>query len=81
MGGPDLPGEGTPNIEVESAAIDQSYVFENLIQLYIYDFTKYVPMKLGPDGRYAYPPLALYWTDPERYPFIVKVDSWRVSHS
>jgi predicted acetyltransferase len=70
-----LPGEATPNIEVESAAIDQSYVFENLIQLYIYDFTKYVPMKLGPDGRYAYPPLALYWTDPERYPFIVKVDS------
>jgi hypothetical protein len=36
-GGPDLPGEATPNIEVESAAMDQSYVFENLIQLYIYD--------------------------------------------
>jgi hypothetical protein len=55
-----LPEEAIPNIEIESAAIDQSYVFENLIQLYIHDFTKYVPMKLGPDRRFAYTSLALF---------------------
>jgi hypothetical protein len=49
-----LPGEERRNIEVESATIEQSHVLENLIQLYVYDFTEYVPMTLGPDGRYEY---------------------------
>ena len=62
------------NIEVERTTIEQSHVLENLIQLYVYDFTEYVPMTLGPDGRYEYSRLPLYWTDPEQYPFIVKVD-------
>jgi hypothetical protein len=47
-----LPGEERRNIGVESATIEQSHVLENLIQLYVYDFTEYVPMTLGPDGRY-----------------------------
>jgi hypothetical protein len=46
-----LPGEERRNIEVERATIEQSQVLENLIQLYVYDFTEYVPMTLGPDGR------------------------------
>ena len=69
-----MPGEERRNIEVERATIEHRHVLENLIQLYVYDFTEYVPMSLGPDGRYEYSHLPLYWTDPERYPFIVKVD-------
>ena len=69
-----MPEEERRKIEVESARIEQSHVLENLIQLYVYDFTEYVPMILGPDGRYEYSRLPLYWTARERYPFIVKVD-------
>jgi predicted acetyltransferase len=72
--GVQMPEEERRHIEVECVTIEQSSVLENLVQLYVYDFTDYVPMSLGPDGRYEYSQLPLYWTDGERYPFIVKVD-------
>jgi predicted acetyltransferase len=31
-------------------------------------------VELGSDGRFVYPSLALYWGEPERYPFLVVVD-------
>jgi predicted acetyltransferase len=69
-----LPAEERAHIEVERVTIEHSSVLENLIQLYVYDFTDYVPMTLKTDGRYEYSHLPLYWTDRERHPFIVKVD-------
>ena len=31
-------------------------------------------MTLGSDGRFEYGSLSLYWTEPNRFPFIVRVD-------
>lgn len=62
------------NIEVECASIEQRTILENLIQLYIYDFTEYVPMTLRPDGRFEYSRLSLYWAESGRHPFIIRAD-------
>jgi predicted acetyltransferase len=31
-------------------------------------------LKLGPDGRFGYEHLRLYWTEPDRYPFLILVN-------
>lgn len=64
----------SPSIEVVPAGFEDRAVLENLMQLYIYDFTQYVEVPLRPDGRFQYSLLSLYWTQPHRYPFFIKVD-------
>lgn len=62
-------------MQVLPATIDQRSVLENLIEFYVYDFTQYVTVPLDPTGRFEYPQLPLYWTDPNRYPFIISVEA------
>lgn len=39
----------------------------NLLQLYIHDLSAiFTKVELGPDGRFGYPQLPLYWSEPER---------------
>ncbi|MFL6428301.1 MAG: GNAT family N-acetyltransferase [Acidobacteriaceae bacterium] len=64
----------SPNVQVECASIEQRIIVENLIQLYVHDFTEYVPMTLRSDGRFEYSRLPLYWTEVGRHPFIFKAD-------
>ena len=61
-------------IEVVPASTEQMSILANLLELYIYDFTELKAFKLGGDGRFGYPDLPLYWTEPDRHPFLVKVD-------
>ena len=64
----------SPQIEVVAASREQQPVLANLLQLYIYDFSELLDLNVGGDGRFVYPHLELYWTDPGRYAFLVKVD-------
>jgi predicted acetyltransferase len=61
-------------IEVTRATQEEQPVLSNLYQLYIHDFTDFVELALGNDGRFDYDPLPAYWTEPDRFPFIVWVD-------
>jgi predicted acetyltransferase len=61
-------------IEVVSATREQMPIVDNLIQLYAHDFSEFQNIELDTDGRFQYTPLPLYWTDPNRHPFLVKVD-------
>jgi len=45
-----------------------------LLELYAHDFSEFHHLELGVDGRFGYQPLPLYWTDPDRYPFLIQVD-------
>lgn len=49
-------------------------VVDNLMQLYAHDFSEFHRVELDPDGRFNYGPLQLYWSDPDRHPFLVKMD-------
>ncbi len=64
----------SPQIEVIPAAPEQEPILANLLELYAYDFTEFRSLEIGEDGRFGYPPLPLYWSEPHRHPFLVKVD-------
>lgn len=57
---------------------DEKYrsVIENLMQFYIYDFSKYVDLDVEEDGLYkAYPYLDDYWKDESyRFAYVLKSD-------
>jgi predicted acetyltransferase len=62
------------NIELVPAALEQQPIVANLLELYIHDFSEFLHLELGADGRFGYPDLPLYWSAPGRHPFLVKVD-------
>jgi predicted acetyltransferase len=62
------------NIEVIPARREQEPILANLIELYAYDFSEFHAVDLGPDGRFGYPSLPLYWTAPGRHPFLIWVE-------
>lgn len=61
-------------IEIIAASHEQEPILANLLELYIYDFSEFMDLKLDPLGRFGYPPLSLYWTEPHRFPFLIAVD-------
>ena len=60
-------------IEVTPASPDEQPILANLIQLYAHDFSEFHPVELGADGRFVYKPLPLYWLEPGRHPFLVRI--------
>ncbi len=49
-------------------------ILSNLLELYAHDFSSFVELEIGPDGRFGYEGLERYWTDADRHPFLVTVD-------
>ena len=62
------------HIEVIPAAPEQERTVANLLELYAHDFSEFHDLEIGADGRFSYPSLPLYWSEPGRYPFLVKMD-------
>ena len=62
------------NIEVTPATVDERLILRHLLELYQYDFSEFDDADLNPFGLYDYPYLDHYWTEPERSPFLVRVD-------
>jgi predicted acetyltransferase len=61
------------HIEVTPAASEQEPILANLLELYGNDFSEFQDLDLGPDGRFGYKGLPLYWSEPDRHPFLVTV--------
>jgi predicted acetyltransferase len=61
-------------IEVIPAAREQETILANLLQLYAHDFSEFHAVALGEDGRFNYRDLPLYWSEPDRHPFLVRID-------
>jgi len=47
---------------------------DNMMQLYIYDWSELRPLELGDDGRFADYPLDAHWEDDWRHPLLLRVD-------
>jgi predicted acetyltransferase len=60
-------------VEVTPASADQEPILANLLELYAHDFSEYLDLELGPDGRFGYERLSLYWKEAGRFPFLIKV--------
>ena len=62
------------HVELLRASSDQQALLANLLQLYCHDFSEFLDVEIGPDGKYPYDSLPLYWTEPHRHPFLVRVN-------
>ncbi len=60
-------------IEVIPAPAEQEPILANLLELYAHDFSEYMELELGPDGRFGYEHLPLYWKEDGRHPLLIKV--------
>jgi predicted acetyltransferase len=61
-------------VSLDVATPDDATLLANLMQLYIHDLSAVFPdVSLGPDGRFTYPKLPLYWSEPDRrFPFLIR---------
>jgi predicted acetyltransferase len=65
------------HLEVLPASPEQKPIVANLLELYAHDFSEFIDLKLGADGRFGYKPLPLYWKEAHRYPFLIRInDHW-----
>src|SRR4030042_5177454 len=62
------------NIEGSPATVVERPVLRHLMELYQYDFSEFDGAERGPIGLYDYPYLDHYWFEPERSPFLVRLD-------
>jgi predicted acetyltransferase len=64
-------------VVLDAATSADATLLSNLLELYIHDLSAAFPsVELGPDGRYGYRDLALYWSEPERrFPFLIRCDA------
>src|SRR5437870_8066717 len=62
-------------VEIIPALEEQEPILANLLELYAHDFSEFNDLELGADGRFGYKHLPLYWLEPNRHPFLVKVNS------
>src|SRR5262245_60639156 len=63
------------HIHILAAQASAKPLVANLLELYLHDFSEFVPSTIGEDGRFGYPYLAAYWQERERFPFLIKVDT------
>lgn len=49
----------TTGVELIRAGAEHQSALENLLELYIHDFSELVPIDVGDDGRYGYKSLSL----------------------
>jgi predicted acetyltransferase len=62
------------NIEVSPASVEERPVLRHLMELYQYDFSEFDGADTSALGLYDYPYLDHYWVEPERSPFLVRVN-------
>ena len=61
-------------ISLDPASRDERRTLENLLQLYVYDWSEILPLDVRDDGRFEDFPLEAYWRDDWRHPFLLRVD-------
>ena len=64
----------SPRVEVLAATPEQEPVLANLLELYVHDFSEFLDLEIGDDGRFGYPSLSIYWSEAGHYPFLIRAD-------
>jgi len=70
----DCPANQLANVSVTSAGPEHQQTLANLLELYVHDFSQLCHIEIGPDGRFGYDRLPLYWSESNRHPFLVRID-------
>ena len=61
-------------ISLDAVTSEEAPLLGNLLELYVHDMSAVFPnLVIGPDGRFGYPKLPLYWEEPERrFAFLIR---------
>jgi predicted acetyltransferase len=62
-----------PEVELLRATQADEQRLENLIELYLHDFSEILGFTPGENGRFGYP-LAPFWVEAGRFPFLLRSD-------
>jgi predicted acetyltransferase len=65
---------GRPVVTLDVARADEAPVLANLLELYAHELSDVFSLEIGADGRFGYPRLRLYWSEPGRFPFLIRSD-------
>ncbi|WP_226577613.1 GNAT family N-acetyltransferase [Halobacillus litoralis] len=62
-------------VHLQKVQLEELSTLHNLMQFYIYEFSKYLPeIKLGNDGSYQPFHLDKYWTDDHFHAYFIRLD-------
>jgi predicted acetyltransferase len=59
-------------VALEPITRDQAPVLRNLFELYVHDFSEYVPIDLQPSGRFDVPVGDQWWAREDHFPFFIR---------
>jgi predicted acetyltransferase len=68
------PDKPLAQVELIPAERDEESILANLLELYIHDFSEFNNCEIGGNGRFGYGSLPLYWSEPDRHPFLVRTN-------
>ena len=72
-----IPITESRQVTVEPAAPADAQAVANLLELYSHDLSAAFSLELGPDGRFGYEKLPLYWSEADRrFPFLFRRGSF-----
>lgn len=60
-------------LALDVARPDEAPVLANLLELYAHELSDVFGLEIGDDGRFGYPRLPLYFGEPGRFPFLIRV--------
>ena len=61
--------------EVRIAEVGAKPIVWRLFQLYAYEFSEFTHQTVNENGEYTYQWFDDYWTDPDRFPYLITTDS------
>ncbi|MEN9520846.1 MAG: hypothetical protein RLZZ381_3434 [Cyanobacteriota bacterium] len=62
------------NLNIQLAKYEEKYLLQNMLELLVYDLSEFENRDLNEFGKYGYRYLDLYWIEPERFPFILRMN-------
>lgn len=62
-------------VEVRIAELGTKPTLWRLLQLYAYEFSEFTHQIIDEDGEYSYRWFDAYWTDPDRFPYLITTES------
>lgn len=69
---PASPERAAPVVRLQAATFEDRLLLATLLELYAHDLSAVFDLKPGPDGRFGYDKLPLYWSEPtRRFPFLI----------
>ena len=62
-------------LDIYRASVGEQRIIDNLLQLYVYDFSASLGIDVEDDGRFPWDGLEEYWSKNSLYPFLFKANT------